>query len=76
MDLRGLAHDRADAVGLDDAPNEERDAGDGDNDGLDGEKVSHFVNGHPDSWQGDQPEEEETHKIAGVCAGRCGHRVR
>ena len=50
MNLRRLPYNGTYTVGLDDAPYEERDASDGNNDGLQSEEVSDFVDRHPDGW--------------------------
>ena len=64
----GLANYGADPSRTDHRPDEESNASDGDNERLDGEQVADLVDGEPDGWEGKEPEEEEGHKVRGVCA--------
>lgn len=58
-----MADDGADATRSHDCPDEECDGRDGDEVGLDGEKMADLVNREPESWQADQPEEEEADPV-------------
>lgn len=76
MDGVRLADDGAWPAGADNGPDEEGDARDGDDIGLDGEKVADLVDGEPDCGEGAEPEDEEGDPVGGGGAGRVVEAVR
>ena len=52
-------------------PDEEYDAGHGDEVCFHREKMADLVHWEPDGWEGAGPEEKEGQKVAGICARRC-----
>ena len=58
-----LFDDGADAAGADNAPDEEGDATDWGDDGLDGEEMADLVDREPDEGQGAEPEDEKGDEV-------------
>lgn len=69
MDRVRLADDGTWTSGTDDGPDEECDASDGHDVGLDGKEVADFVDGEPNCGEGADPEDEERDPVSGGGAG-------
>jgi hypothetical protein len=63
-----LVDDWADTVRPRDGLGEEGKSSDGRVDRLDGEQVSHLVDWEPESWKGEQPEQEKAEEVLSVNA--------
>lgn len=72
---RPLMNDRADTMSLDNGPDEEDDAGSGDEVGLNGKEMSNLMDREPNGGQTAKPEKEEADEVHGIGARTRGHAV-